>query len=116
VNAHLGQLHDRCRMFGRKFCVEMSIFSNSRNKRCVSASCERTDSSASESLFAAALANSIKRFAAAAQFVALLDFVFLVGDEVCRINFSDLMTKEIELLFARVSAVLSAVVRPPAVL
>ena len=41
--------------------LELSIFSNSRSRRCVSASCDRTDSSASESLFATAPANSINR-------------------------------------------------------
>ena len=41
--------------------IESSIFSNSRRSRCVSASCERMDPSASESLFAIVLASSISR-------------------------------------------------------
>ena len=41
--------------------IELSIFSNSRSSRCVSASWARTESSASESLFAVPLASSISR-------------------------------------------------------
>src|SRR6202011_6126345 len=40
-------------------------------------------------------------FAAAGKFVALLNLFFFAGDEIGRINLSDLMTKEVELLFAR---------------
>src|SRR5437773_2513607 len=41
--------------------IELSIFSNSRNSRCVSASCERTEPSDSESLLTIELASSISR-------------------------------------------------------
>ena len=41
--------------------IEPSIFSNSRSSRCVSASCERTESSASESLLAIVTASSVSR-------------------------------------------------------
>ena len=39
-------------------------------------------------------------FAAAGQFITLLDFVFFVCDEIRRLDFGDLMSKQIQFLFA----------------
>ena len=46
--------------------MELSIFSSSRSDRWVSASCESTAPSASESLFTIALASSMSRLLLAA--------------------------------------------------
>ena len=40
-------------------------------------------------------------FAAAGQFVTFLNVFFFAGDKICRINLSDLMAQQIELLLAR---------------
>ena len=88
-------------MFGRKFCGrDVDLFQLAQQALRL---CElREDRFVRLGKFVRRGAGQFNQaLAAAAQFVALLDFVFLVGDEVCRINFSDLMTKEIELLFAR---------------
>ena len=39
-------------------------------------------------------------FATARQFVALLDFLFFLGDQICRADFVGLVAKKIKLLFA----------------